>query len=133
MAHMENWWRHHGYDALPGVDPKAVPAAAVRDGLLIALQADVFATEEVWDVVDIVPGKAMAVDVVRADGTLTVINVHGPGSGGDSWASKASFWTDVAMYAAPKSARPVLIRGDFNVWLESPGHSTMKRFVAWWE
>ena len=68
----------------PGVDAQAASAAAVRGGLLIALRADVFAAEEVRDVVDIVPGKAMALDVVTAGGTLTVINVHGPGSGGDS-------------------------------------------------
>ena len=36
-----------------------------------------FVVEEVRDVVDIVPGKAMALDVVAAGGTLTVINVHG--------------------------------------------------------
>ena len=50
--------------------------------------------------------------------------------------SKASCWVDVGMYAAAKSAggtRPVLIRGDFNVWLESLGHATTKRFVALWE
>ena len=70
---------------------------------------------------DIVPGKAMALNVVGAGGTLTVINVNGPGSSGDSWASKASFWADMAMYAAAKSAggtRAVLLEGDFNVWLE---------------
>ena len=78
----------------------------------------------------------MALDVVTAGGTLTVINVHGPGSGGDSWASKASFWADVAMYAAAKSAggtRAVLLGGDFNVWLESPWHPTTRRFQALWE
>ena len=108
----------------------------MRGGLLIALQAGVFAAEEVRDVVDIVPGKAMALDVVTAGGTLTDINVHGPGSGGDSWASKASFWAAMAMYAAAKSTggtRPVLIGGDFNVWLESPGHTTTRRFTALWD
>ena len=89
--HSENQWHHHGYHAFPGVDAQATSAAAVRGGLLIALRADVFAAEEVRDVVDIVPGKAMALDVVTAGGTLTVINDHGPGSGGDSWAFKASF------------------------------------------
>ena len=106
---------HHGYHAFLGVDSTAAPAAAVRGGLLIALRADMFAAEEVRDVVGIVPGKAMALDVVTAGGTLTVINVHGPGSGGDSWASKVSFWADLAMYAAAKSAggtRPVLIGGE---------------------
>ena len=34
--------------------------------------------------VDIVSGKAMALVVVTGGGTFTVINVHGPGSGGDS-------------------------------------------------
>ena len=133
MVHMENQWRHHGYHAFLGVD---VQAAAVRGGLLIALRADVFAAEEVRDVVDIVPGKAMALNVVTAGGTLTVINVHGQGTGGDSWASKASFWANVAMHAAAKSAggtRLVLLRGDFNVWLESPGHPTTRRFTALWE
>ena len=86
--------------------------------------------------VDIVLGKAMALDVVTAAGTLTFINVHGLGSGGDFWASKASFWADVAMYAAAKSAggtKAVLLGGDFNVWLESPGHPTTRRFRALWE
>ena len=136
VVHSENQWRHHGYHAYPGVDAQAASAAAVRGGLLIALRADVFAAEEVRDIVDIVPGKAMALDVVTAGGTLTVINVHGPGSGGDSWASKASFWADVAMYAAAKSAggtRAVLLGGDFNVWLESPWHPTTRRFQALWE
>ena len=86
--------------------------------------------------VDIVPSKAMALDVVTASGTLTIVNVHSPGSGGDSWAPKASFWADVAMYTAANSAggtRPVLIGGYSNVWLESPGHPTTKRFVALWK
>ena len=112
-----------------GVDAQAASAAAVRGGLLIALR-------EVRDIVDILPGKAMAPDVVTAGGTLTVINVHGPGSGGDCWASKASFRADVAMYAAAKSAggtRAVLLGGDFNVWLESPWHPTTRRFQALWE
>ena len=84
MVHMENQWRHHGYHAFLGVDAQAASAAAVCGGLLIALRADVFAAEEVRDVVDIVPGKAMALDVVTVGGTLTVINVHGPGSGDPS-------------------------------------------------
>ena len=119
-----------------GVDAQAASAAAVRGGLLIAFRADVFATEEFRDMVDILPGKAMALDVVTAGGKLTVINVHGPGSGGDSWAFKASFCADVALYTAAKSAggtKAVLLGGDFNVWLESPGHPTTKRFQALWE
>ena len=136
VVHSKNQWHHHGYDAFPGVDAQTASAAAVRGGLLIALRADVFAAEEVRDVVDIVPGKTMALDVVTAAGTLMVINVHSPGSGGDSWASKASFWADVAMYAAAKSAegtRALLLGGDFNVWLESSGHPTTRRFQALWE
>ena len=120
MVHSESQWRHHGYRAVLGVDAQAASAAAVRGGLLIALRADVFAADEVRDVVLILPGKAMALDVVTAGGTLTVINVRSPGSGGNSWASKASFWADVAMYAAAKSAggtRAVLLGGDFNVWM----------------
>ena len=122
VVNMENQWRHHGYHAFRGVDTQAASAAGVRGGLLIALRADVSAAEEVRDVVDIVPDKAMALDVVTAGGTFTVINVHGPGSGGDSWASKVSFLADMAMYAAAGSAggtRPVLIGRDFNIWLES--------------
>ena len=131
--HLENQWRHQGHHAFLGVDAQAASAEAVRGGLMIALRADVFAASEVRDVVDIVPGKAMALDVVTAGGTLMVINVHGPGSGGDPWASKASFWADLAMYAAAKSAggtKPVLLGGDFDVWLESPGHPTTSRFQA---
>ena len=136
MVHSENRWRHHGYHAFPGVDAQAASTGAVRGGLLIALRADVFAAEQVGDVVDIVPRKAMALDVVTAGGTLTVINVHGPGGGGTSWASKASFRADVPMYAATKSAggtRAVRLGGDFNVWLESSGHPTTRRFQALWE
>ena len=86
--------------------------------------------------VDIVPGKGMALDVVTEGGSFTVIDVHSPGSGGDSWASKVSFWADVAMYAAARSAggtRPVLIDRDLNIWLESPGHFTTRQFMALWE
>ena len=119
-----------------GVDAEAVSAAAVHGGLLIALQADLFTAEEVQDVVDIVPGKAMALDLVTTRGTPTVINVHGPGSCGDSSASKASCRADVAMYAAAKSAgatKAVFLGGDFNVWVESPGHPTTRIFKALWE
>ena len=91
VVHMENQCRHHGHHAFPGVAAQAALAAAIRGALLIALRADVFAAEEVRDVVDIVRGKAMALNVATAGGTVTVINVHGPGSGGDSWASKGSF------------------------------------------
>ena len=78
VVHSENQWRHHGYHTYPGVDTQAASAAAVRGRLLIASRADVFAAERVADIVDIVPGKAMALHVVTAGGTLTVINVHGP-------------------------------------------------------
>ena len=73
VVHSENQWRHHGYHAYPGVDAQAASAAAVRGGLLIALRADVFAAEEVRDIVYIVPGKAMALDVVTAGGTKAVL------------------------------------------------------------
>ena len=95
MVHMENQRRHHCYHAFLGIDPTAAPAAVVRAGLLIALRADVFAAE-VRDVVDIIPGKAKALDVGTAGATVTVIYVHGPGSGGNSWACKASFWANMA-------------------------------------
>ena len=112
MVHMENHWSLHGYHTRLGVHSQAASAAAVRGGLLIALQADVFAAGEVGDVV------TMALDGVTAGGTFTVINVHCLGSGGDSSASKAFLWADGAMYAAAKSAggtRLVLIEGDFNI------------------
>ena len=70
--------------------------------------------------------------MVTAGGTFTVVNVHGPGSGGDSWASKASFWADVAMYAVAKSAggtKPVLFGADLNP-VESVGQPTTRRIVA---
>ena len=91
MVHMENEWRHHGYHVFLVVDTRAALGAAVRGVLLNALRADMFATEEVQDVVDIVPGKPMALDVVTAGGTLAVINTHGPGTAGNPRASKASF------------------------------------------
>ena len=68
------------------------------------------------------PSKAMALHVPNDGGTLTVVSIHGLGSGGDSWGSKASFWVDVAMYTAAKSAGgtgPVLIGGDSTLLLES--------------
>ena len=111
MVHMEN-----GYHACHGVDPAAAPVAVVRGGLLIALRADVFVAQEVRDLVDIARGKAMALNVVTANGTLKIVNVHGPGSGGDACASDASFWANVAMHAAARSnggTQPVLMGGDF--------------------
>ena len=45
--------------------------------------------------VDIVSGTAKALDVATDGGLLTTINVIGPRSGGDSWATKATFWADV--------------------------------------
>ena len=74
ITHMENRWRHHGHHAFLGVHPTAALAAAVRGGLLIALRANFFAAEEVRDVVDIVPSKAMALNMVTIGGTLAVIN-----------------------------------------------------------
>ena len=135
IVRIENLWRHHGYHAFLGADPKAASAAAGRSGLLIALRADVFAVENFGVVVDIVPGKAMALDAMTA-GRMHIRQCLGPGSGGESWASKASFWAGATMYAAAKSARctrPVLIGGEFNNWVESPGQPTTKRFVAVWE
>ena len=136
MVHMENQWRHHGYQACLEVNTHAASAAAVRGGLLIALLADLFVAEEVRDVVDIMPGKAMALHLVTAGGAFTVIIVHGVGSGGVSWASKASPWAEVAMFTVAKSAggmRTVLIEGDSNILLDFPGHSTTRRFVALWD
>ena len=136
VVHMENQWRHHVYHMIQAVDYQAASAAVVRGGLFIVLRTDVVATEEVRDVMDIVPRKAMALNVVTAGGTFTVIHGHGSSSGGDSWASKASFWPYVAMYAASKSTggtRPLLIGGYCNVWLEFPGHPTTRRILAPWE
>ena len=47
VVHLENQWRHRGYHAFPGVDARAALAAAVRDGLSIALGGDVSAAEKV--------------------------------------------------------------------------------------
>ena len=86
MMQKENRSRHHVYHVFQSVDPAATPAAVAWGGLLIALRADTLAAEEVLDVVDIVPSKAMALDVVTCAGALSVVNVHGPRSDGDSWA-----------------------------------------------
>ena len=87
---------------------------------------------------EIVPGKgkAIALNVVIGGGTPTIVNVHGPAGGDDSWASKASSWAAVAMYEAAKSdgdTTSVLIWGDFKDWLESAGHPTTKRFTVLWK
>ena len=68
VVHIEKQWRHQGYHAFRGVDPQAAAAAAVRGGLLVVLRADLFAAEEVRNLVNIIPGKAMALDVVTAGG-----------------------------------------------------------------
>ena len=81
VTHLENGLRSHGFLAFHGADPKMDANAARKAGLLIALRADMFDVEEVREVVDIVPGKAMALDVVTSSGALTFINVHGPCSG----------------------------------------------------
>ena len=86
---MENHLHHHGIHADHGVDPMAAPTATIRASLLIALRAATFAAA--LEVVNIVPGKAMALHVVTDGGALTIINVYGVGSGGDLWAPKPEF------------------------------------------
>ena len=111
---MENQRRHHRYHAFWVVDP---PGGAGRCNTWWSLDCPSSGTVRCGRGSRCgghVLGKAMALKVLTAGGTFTVINDHGLGSGGDSWVSKASFSAEVAMYAGAKSmgvTRPVLIGG----------------------
>ena len=103
----------------------------------MALEVDTFKDHEVLRVVDLAEGKAMAMEILTAEGDgATFISVHGPDSGGGSWAPRSSFWAEIQMYATARSrssnGQPVFIGGDFIIWLDSPGYPTTKAFLDGW-
>ena len=49
----------------------------------------------------------MALNIITDGGFMTIINIHGLGIGGDSWATKGTFGADMAMFACTKGTPPI--------------------------
>ena len=111
MTNMEKRWRQHRTLVFHGMDPAEAPTADVRGGLLMVFRAVAFTVEEVQDAVDVAPGKARALHVVTVGGVLTIINVHGPGSGAGCWATEASFLANIRMCSCLRRPRVLGARG----------------------
>ena len=104
-------------------------------GVYIALDNTIFTDEDVLAVYDIVPGQAMAIEVGSGEGSITLVNIHGPRFGDNSWTKKKAFWSEIIMFVAAKSragAHPVLVGGDFNLWMDRLGHATTQQFMDVW-
>ena len=72
-------------------------------GLLTAVSSKYVAEHEVLSFMEIVPGKAAALEIRTDGGGLTLINVHRPQAGCSPWAGQAAFWADIQMYATARS------------------------------
>ena len=89
-----------GYHTYHSIKLKRPGQRKMASGVLVALDKDTFKDHEVLGVVDIVNGKATAVEVQTADGDgVTFINVHGPSLGGEGWDKRSGFWAEIRMYA----------------------------------
>ena len=87
-------------------------------GLLTAVSSKCVAEHEVLSFTEIVPGRAVALEIRIDRGGLTLIKVHRPQAGCSPWAGRAAFLADIQMYATARSLggrHPVVIAGDTNV------------------
>ena len=104
--------------------------------LLTAVSSKYVAEHEVLSFMEIVPGKAAALEIRTDGGGLTLINVHGPQAGCSPWAGRAAFWAHIQMYATARSLsgrHPVVIAGDTNVYMDAPSNPATEHFRAGWE
>ena len=102
-------------------------------GLLTAVSSKYVAEHEVLSFTEIIPRKAVALEIRTAWGFLTLINVHGPQAGCSPWAGRAAFWADIQMYATARSLggrHPVVIAGDTNVYMDATTNPATEHFRA---
>ena len=66
-------------------------------GLLTAVSSKYVAEHELLSFMEVVPGRATALEIRTDGGGLTLINVHGPQAGCSPWAGQAAFWADIQM------------------------------------
>ena len=135
QQHVTNMFDALGYHTYHSIKRKRPGQRKTASGVLVVLDKDTFKDHEVLGVVDIIDGKAMAVEVQTAEGDrVTFISVHGPDAGGGSWDTRSGFWAEIQMYATAQSrstnGQPVVIGGDFNIWLDVLGSPTTKSFLG---
>ena len=103
------------------------------EGLRTAVSSKYVAEHEVLSFMEIVPGKAAALDIRTDGGGFTLINVHGPQAGCSPWAGRAAFRADIQMYATARSLggrHPVVIPGDTNVYTDATTNPAAEHFRA---
>ena len=104
--------------------------------LLTAVSSKYVAEHEVLSFMEIVPGRAAALEIRTDGGGLTLINVHGPKAGCSPLAGRAAFWADIQMYATARSLggrHPVVIAGDTKVYTDATSNPATEHFRAGWE
>ena len=112
------------------------PSTSREGGLLTAVSSKYVAEHQVLSFMEIVPGKAAALEIRTDGGGLTLINVHGPQAGCSPWAGRAAFWADIQMYATARSLcgrHPVVIAGDTNIYMDATTNPATEHFRAGWE
>ena len=105
-------------------------------GLLTAVSSKYMAEHQVLSFTEIVPGKAVALEIRTDRGDLTLINVHGPQAGCSPWARRAAFWADIQMYAMVRSlsgSHPVVIAATTNVYMDATTNPATEHLCAGWE
>ena len=135
---MTNLFKELGYHTYHSTKKCGVGERRTASAVLIALDSSAFREDEVLRVVDIVPGKAVAVEIQGSEGQgATFICVHGPDSGVGSWAERAPFWAEVQMYPAARNKatarKPVLLGGEFKIWMDESESRTTQTFLEGWQ
>ena len=103
---------------------------------LTAVSSKYVAEHEVLSFMEIVPGKAAALEIGTDSGGLTLINVHGPQAGCSPWGGRAAFCADIQMYATARSLggrHLVIIAGNTNIYMDATSDPATDHFRAGWE
>ena len=99
-------------------------------GLLTAVSSKYMAEHEVLSFTEILPWRAAALEIRTEGGGSTLINVHGSQAACFPRAGLAAFWANIQMYA---TARPVVIAGDTNIYMDATTHLAKEHSPAGWE
>ena len=102
-------------------------------GLLTAISSRYVAEHEVISLTELFPGKAVALEISKDKGGLSLINVHGLHAGCSPWAGRAAFWADIHIYAPARSLvgqHLVVIVGNTNIYMDAATHPATEHFRA---
>ena len=133
QQHTSNWLQTLGFLTYHCTRPTT--ENPVGSDVSIALDASVFTDEDVLGVYDIAPGKVMAIEVESGEGSITLVNTHGPGLGDDQWSKTTAFWSEMLMFVTAKSkagTHPLPVGGEFNIQTDRPEHATTHQFMDAW-